>query len=264
MVQQSRLAEQVADSPSLREPPYRPAMLLSPAERDELAVKLGDAANYEGTLLRELVEAQPENLEFRKALVCSIASAEFAGIDAFSRKVVQWQDWNVPHELILAMARQTWDEVRHAQLALGLLESYGGDVTEYPDTLGGGQGQRPMLRQMMGDDPADPIVSLETTNVALEGQALTLFQNVSRLGEKVGDRLMAHVYDYNWADEVTHTAIGDYFVRALCDGDPEKEARALRVHARYDAMRAQLSGEQQDEIKEFFAEEMERATAALA
>ncbi|HZU75496.1 MAG TPA: hypothetical protein VFA70_01960 [Dehalococcoidia bacterium] len=265
MVQASRLSEQVANSASLREPPYRPAMTLTPQEREELAKKLGDAANYEGQILRELVEADPANVEFKKALVSSIASAEFAGIDAFSRKVVQWQDWDVPPELILAMARQTWDEVRHAQLAIGLLESYGGTIGEYPDTLAGGGGQRgPMMKEMLGDDPADPLISLETTNVSLEGGALTMFQNVSKLGRRIGDHLMEHCYDYNWADEVTHTAIGDYFVKALCDGDPEKEQRALRAHARYDEMRNRLSGEQQDEIREFFAEETERATAALA
>src|SRR5579883_3272265 len=237
MVQASRLSEQVANSASLREPPYRPAMTLTPQEREELAKKLGDAANYEGQILRELVEADPANVEFKKALVSSIASAEFAGIDAFSRKVVQWQDWDVPPELILAMARQTWDEVRHAQLALGLLDAYGGRVDEYPDTLAGGSSGREQMAHALGDDPSDPLVSLETTNVALEGAALTMFSEMSHLGARIGDDLMRHVYDYNWADEVTHTAIGDYFVRQLCAGDPEQERRAVRVHARYDALR---------------------------
>src|SRR5581483_5570617 len=90
--------------------------------------------------LRPMVEADPENIELRKAMVSAIMSAEFAGIDAFGRKVVEWQEWPVPPALILAMARQTWDEVRHAQLAKGVLESYGGRVGEYPDTLAGGGG----------------------------------------------------------------------------------------------------------------------------
>ena len=74
---------------------------------------------------------------------------------------------------------------------------------------------------------------------------------------------MEHCYDYNWADEVTHTAIGDYFVKQLCDGDPEKERRALAVHARHERMRAQLNGEQTDEIRRFFAEEDDRGALAL-
>ena len=110
----------------------------------------------------------------------------------------------------------------------------------------------------------DPIISLSVTNVALEGAALDLFKGTSELGRKVNDGLMELVYDYNWADEVTHTAIGDYFVKALCEGKPEEEARALRAHAMFEGMRERLSGQQSSEIREFFAEEIERGTAALA
>jgi hypothetical protein len=261
-----KLAEQLREAPSRREPAYRPMMTIDDEERRALERRLGAAQNYNPETLRRLVAADPSNIELRKALVSGIMSAEFAGIDAFSRKVVEWQDWEVPSTLILAMARQTWDEVRHAQLAKGCLEAYGGHVGEYPDTLaggGGGAAARQMQAQMLGDDPADPIISLSTTNVSLEGAALTLFEAMSHLGRQVGDELLAHCYDYNWSDEVTHTAIGDYFVKQLCDGDPDKERRALSAHARHERMRAQLSGEQTEEIRQFFAEEDERGTIAL-
>jgi hypothetical protein len=174
----------------------------------------------------------------------------------------------------MAMARQTWDEVRHAWLAIGLIESYGGEIGEYPDTLAGGApppGVAPSgpLTEAIGSQTAvearlrDPVVSLSMTNVSLEGGALTLFQETSAVAEKIGDSLMAHCYDYNWADEVTHTAIGDYFVKELTEGKPQEEAKALRVHAMAEGFRARLSGQQSAELKEFFAEEMTRATAAL-
>ncbi|MGI8549383.1 MAG: hypothetical protein ACR2PL_01105, partial [Dehalococcoidia bacterium] len=115
-----------------------------------------------------------------------------------------------------------------------------------------------------GEDPADPVISLSTVNVSLEGAALNTFHGVSTLGEKIGDDLMRHCYDYNWADEVTHTAIGDFFVKQLCEGNPEREHLALRAHTRAEYMRAQLSGEQVEEIREFFDEENERATIALS
>ena len=261
-----RLAERLQETPSRRDPPYRPLMTLSDDERKRLEERLGAPQNYNPEMLRRLVAADPSNIELRKALVSTIMSAEFAGVDAFSRKVVEWQDWDVPHTLIMAMARQTWDEVRHAQLAKGVLESYGGEVGEYPDSLaggGGGAAARAAQQQMLGDNPADPIISLSTTNVSLEGAALTLFEGMSHLGRQIGDHLLAHCYDYNWADEVTHTAIGDYFVKQLCEGDPEKERRALAAHARHERMRTQLSGEQTDEIRRFFAEEDERGTLAL-
>lgn len=269
----NKFAEKVRETPSCREPAYRPAMNMSEEEKKSLDEKIGDANLYADLVtMREMVRHEPDNLELRKALVSGIASAEFAGIDAFSRKVVEWQEWPVPNTLIMAIARQTWDEVRHAALAMGLIESYGGEIGEYPDTLAGGapppgvspqgpltQGFGAQAEQLM----REPVVSLSMTNVSLEGGALILFQETSAVGEKIGDHLMAHCYDYNWADELTHTAIGDFFVKLLTEDNPEEEAKALRVHALAEGFRARLSGDQSDELKEFFAEEMSRATAAL-
>ncbi len=274
----TKFAEHVKEMPSVREPAYRPAMYMSDEEKAELDKKIGDAGLYQDLFtMREMVRAQPENIELRKALVSGIASAEFAGIDAFSRKVVEWQDWDVPPTLIMAIARQTWDEVRHAHLAVGLIESYGGEIGEYPDTLAGGAPPQAAAQQAanggtgvgagfaaVGEElMRDPVVSLSMTNVSLEGGALTLFQETSSVGEKIGDHLMAHCYDYNWADEVTHTAIGDFFVKQLTEDDPDAEAKALRVHAFAEAFRARLSGEQSAELRDFFAEEMTRANMAL-
>jgi hypothetical protein len=272
----SKFADKVRETPSVREPAYRPAMWLSEEEKRELDTKIGDAGLYQDLFtMREMVRTSPENIELKKALVSGIASAEFAGIDAFSRKVVEWQDWPVPQTLIMAIARQTWDEVRHAWLAKGLIESYGGEIGDYPDTLAGGapppgvSPQGPLSEAMGGNAQAveslmrEPVVSLSMTNVSLEGGALTLFQETSAVAEKIGDGLMAHCYDYNWADEVTHTAIGDYFVKKLTEDNPEEERKALRVHALAEGFRARLSGQQSDELKEFFAEEMGRATSAL-
>ena len=117
--------------------------------------------------------------------------------------------------------------------------------------------------------PADggmrsPIVSLSMTNVSLEGGALTLFKGTSDLGRKIDDGLMELCYDYNWADEVTHVSIGDYFVKMLSEGDPRAERIALLAHARHEMTRAgALTEAQMAELKAFFDEEMERAEEAL-
>ncbi len=295
----SKLSEHIQQMPSRRNPPYRPAMTIDKEEAAELDEKLGDAANYDIGLLREMVTADPDNIEFRKALVSGIASAEFAGIDAFSRKVCEWQDWDVPPSLIMAMARQTWDEVRHARLAMGIIESHGGKIGEYPDTLAGGAGggtppstqggghahgnahdagqqqQAAANNDAAGGAPQGvaatpqnalqgPVAMLSAVNVSLEGGALALFRGTCELGARIGDELMEHCFDYNWADEVTHTAIGDYFVKKLTEDDPAKEKSALRIHAFSEFGRRRLDEELTVELKEFFADEMERATAALA
>jgi hypothetical protein len=265
----SKLADHIKETPPRRVPPYRPALLLDEAGRAELAEKIGDADNYDLIQLREMIQADPDNIEFRKAMVSAIASAEYAGVDAFSRKVCEWQDWDVPWSLIMAIARQTWDEVRHAQLATGVLESYGGHIGEYPDTLAGGAPPPSVSgtgSQAVGPPAGimnDPVITLSAVNVSLEGGALRLFEETSKLGERVGDPLLQHCYDYNWADELTHAMIGDYFVRALALEDPNAERRALRAHAMFEYSRVRLGEQQTEELKEFFAEEMGRATAAL-
>ncbi|MEE8337577.1 MAG: hypothetical protein V3R95_05915 [Dehalococcoidia bacterium] len=62
----------------------------------------------------------------------------------------------------------------------------------------------------------------------MEGRALLLFSGVSRLGAKIGDMAMEQAYDYNWADEVLHVAIGDYFVKKIGERRPETAATAPR------------------------------------
>ena len=266
----SKLAEHIRELPSRRNPPYRPALTIDDAERAELDKKLGSADNYELIQLREMVREAPDNIEFRKAMVSGIASAEYAGVDAFSRKVCEWQDWDVPWSLIMAIARQTWDEVRHAQLATGVLDSYGCEIGEYPDTLAGGAGgppaqQGPLTQAAaaIGNIMNDPVITLSAVNVSLEGGALALFKETSKLGERIGDELLGHCFDYNWADEVTHTTIGDFFVKELCEDNPEAEHRALRAHGMFEFQRARLGEDQTRELKEFFAEEVARAQAAL-
>ena len=102
-----KLAERLIDTPSRRDPPYRPVTTMGGEDRRLLAERLGEPRNYNPETLRRLVQADPSNVELRKALVSTIMSAEFAGVDAFSRKVVEWQEWDVPTALIMAMARQT-------------------------------------------------------------------------------------------------------------------------------------------------------------
>jgi hypothetical protein len=50
-------------------------MFIDAVEREALDQKLGSAANYDLGLLREMVAQDPENIEFRKALVSGIVSA---------------------------------------------------------------------------------------------------------------------------------------------------------------------------------------------
>jgi len=88
------------------------------------------------------------------------------------------------------------------------------------------------------------------------------------LDEKIGDRAMEQAYDYNWADEVLHVAIGDYFLKKIAEQRPETEATALKVQAQTELNRAegQRSGGEDviNEVKAFLEEEADVAASALA
>jgi hypothetical protein len=109
----------------------------------------------------------------------------------------------------------------------------------------------------------DPLTSLSATNVSLEGAGLVLFSGMTQLAHRAGDQLLEHCFDYNWADEVTHVQIGDYFVRRLCLDDPAAERRALGAQAVAEAARGSLTESERAEIAELFADELQRGIAAL-
>ena len=115
----------------------------------------------------------------------------------------------------------------------------------------------------------DPVSGLSRTNVGVEGRALLLFSGVSRLGAKIGDRAMEQAYDYNWADEVLHVAIGDYFLKKIAERRPETEATAMKAQAQVELNRAQTQQQRGgddviNEVKAFLEEEADVAASVLA
>jgi hypothetical protein len=269
-----KLSEYLNEHRSRRDPPYRPLAVIDDAERERLDEKIGGVANYGSNALQRMVLADPDNKEYKRALTSSIVSAEYAGIDAFGSRVAHYEDEDIPEYLLMAMVRQTWDEVRHARLGTELLElEYDGTLGEYPDTLAGSANARrddltEEQRSIMKRANMDPVSGLSRTNVGVEGRALLLFSGVSRLGAKIGDRAMEQAYDYNWADEVLHVAIGDYFLKKIAEQRPETEATALKVQAQTELNRAegQRSGGEDviNEVKAFLEEEADVAASVLA
>ncbi len=264
------LSDYLDDHPAVRNPPYRPLATIDDAERARLDERIGGPDHYASDVLQRLVLQDPDDLEYRRALVSSIVSAEYAGIDAFGRNVARWEDQPLPDGLLLAMVRQTWDEVRHARLGTELLESYGGVLGEYPDTLAGAsQAQQQTQEEAIAARvrALNPVMILSSVNVGIEGAALRLFSGVSRLGARIDDHLMEHVYDYNWADEVVHVSIGDWFLKRIADEHPQAERAALRAQAMTEAgrenQRRNVAPQVREEVMDFLQNETDRATSVL-
>lgn len=218
--------ERLGAGEARRDPPYRSILDLNDEERKELAERLGGPQNYNAVVLREMARA---DRKFFAPLIMAILSAEFRGVDFFGRFIVESEEYNVPWHMTLAFARQTFDESRHTHLNMKLLESLGSYVGEYPDIILGPPGD-----QEIPAEELDPAVLIARINVALEGFALTTFEEIRELAEKTGETMVEHCHDYNMADEVTHVGIGDYWLEKLSQEQPWRATRAKAAQEEFE------------------------------
>lgn len=225
------LHERLGPNVAVREPPYESIMELTSERRAELSEKLGGTQNYNPVILREMAR---KDRRFLAPLIMSILSAEFRGIDFFGRFVVDMQTSDVPWHMTMAFARQTFDESRHTALNMKLLEHLGSRVGEFPDIILG------PTRDEIPEEELDPAVLMARINVALEGFALTSFEEIRKLAQDIGEELIEHCHDYNMADEVTHVAIGDYWLDRLSKDQPWRKERAQAVQEEFDKMMAMV------------------------
>ncbi len=219
------LRERIGPTEAKREPPYRTPMELTPEQQKTLAEKLGGLQNYNPVVLREMAR---KDRHFFAPLIMAILSAEFRGIDFFGRFTVESQEYDIPWHMTLAFARQTFDESRHTLLNMKLLEHLGSHLGEYPDIILGPQ------RDDIPPEELDPAVLLARVNVALEGFALTTFEEIRALAEQTGEEMVAHCHDYNMADEVTHVALGDYWLEKLSQQQPWRKDRAKAAQQEFE------------------------------
>lgn len=211
---------------AVREPPYRSVFELTQEEQKTLAEKIGGVMNYNPVVLREMAR---RDRRFLAPLIMAILSAEFKGIDFFGRFVVESENYNVPWHMTLGFARQTFDESRHTQLNLQLLEHLGSYLGEYPDIILG-----PPPGHEIPEEDLDPAMLLARVNVALEGFALTTFEELRALAEYLGEELVEQCHDYNMADEFTHVALGDYWLEKLSQIEPWRKERAMAAQQEFE------------------------------
>ena len=219
------LRERYPPNSARREPPYRTTMELSPEQQKTLQDQLGGPQNYNPVVLREMAR---KDRRFLAPLIMAILSAEFRGIDFFGRFTVESEEYNVPWHMTLAFARQTFDESRHTMLNMKLLEHLGSYVGEYPDIIIGPQ------RDDIPPEELDPAILLARVNVALEGFALTTFEEIRKLAQDIGEEMVEHCHDYNMADEVTHVALGDYWLEKLSQQQPWRKDRAKAAQEEFE------------------------------
>ncbi len=194
----------------------RPAHhILLPAERLRNArIEQGLTAN----------SPMPYEEDFLKSRLHGICAGEFQAMEAAGRTLYDFPD--APWEFQLDMARQVWDESRHADIYLKLLDYVGSYYGEFPEG-------EVLWSCTQAEDPAARVAGI---NRGLEGLACDVFEQLIRLAQNMGDEVIERAVDYVLADEITHVRMGSKWMRKLTEGDPERLARAQDFQDNIDAL----------------------------
>jgi len=158
--------------------------------------------------------AMPYEDDFLKARLHGICAGEFQAMEAAGRSIFDFPD--APWEFQLDMARQVWDESRHAEIYMKLLEYTGSYYGEFPES-------EVLWSCTQAEDPAARVAGI---NRGLEGLACDVFEQLIRLAQRMGDEVIERSVDYVLADEITHVRMGSKWMRKLTEGDPERLKKA--------------------------------------
>jgi uncharacterized ferritin-like protein (DUF455 family) len=156
----------------------------------------------------------PFDEEQLRARLHGIYTGELQAMEAAGRTLFDFPD--APWEFQLDMARQVWDEARHAEIFERLVEYMGAKAGDYVET-------EILWRCTQAEDPAQRIAGI---NRGLEGLACDVFDQLIRIAQRNGDEVIERSVDYVLADEITHVRMGSKWMRKLTEGDPARLARA--------------------------------------
>jgi uncharacterized ferritin-like protein (DUF455 family) len=109
------------------------------------------------------------------------------------RRVCDCAD-EVPWECTMDLARQVWDESRHVEIFIKLLEHVEGSMGAYPET-------DMLWRCSCAESPEECVASI---NCGLEGLAGDVLGQLIELARKVGDPVIERALDFVLADDLTH------------------------------------------------------------
>lgn len=148
--------------------------------------------------------------------------SETEALDIFGRYVYEFHE--LPWQFHFESARIAWDEARHVELLLNVLERYGGRVGAFPAKA---PGYEEFVRE------PTPLRKILMVNVIAEGEVSTDTQTQHRDAfRQLGDELSAILKDYEMADEVVHGQFGVKWSRWLADASGEDYERALAAARR--------------------------------
>jgi uncharacterized ferritin-like protein (DUF455 family) len=134
---------------------------------------------------------------------------EVLSLEVAAQTIVDFPD--APWELRLELARQCWDETRHARLCLERLRE-----------IGGRKGEFPIINHEWNVTCAlDSMAArLAVQNRTFEAGSLDVLQQVITYWEQQGDRRTAEIMEAILADEINHVRFGNLWLRRFTKEDP--------------------------------------------
>jgi uncharacterized ferritin-like protein (DUF455 family) len=183
--------------------------------------------------------------------VHGILVGEMQAMEGAGRTVFDFPD--APWEFTMDMARQVWDESRHVEIYLALLDHLGGYVGEYPETT-------ILWRCACAEDAAARVAGV---NRGLEGLACDVFNQLVHIARKLNDPILERSVDFVLADEITHVRMGSRWLNELTRGDAERRRRAIEFQDSIDE-RFNLGGSRQDGEHELVAISIAKDARRLA
>jgi Uncharacterized protein conserved in bacteria len=142
--------------------------------------------------------------------------SELEAAEIFARYVYEYHQcpWLFHYEA----ARIAWDECRHVELLLNVLDRYDGRVGQFP-------AKAPGFEEFM--HLQSPVERMIMVSVIAEGEVSTDTQTQHREAfRQMGDAFSALLKDYEMADEVSHGQFGERWARKFCEQMGEDYERA--------------------------------------
>jgi uncharacterized ferritin-like protein (DUF455 family) len=156
------------------------------------------------------------SLDHRRELLHGDVNAEIQSLEIAAQSLVDFPD--APWEMRLHLARQCWDEVRHARLFCRRLAE-----------LDGHKGQYPIINQEWGvvcmfDSLAG---RLAVQNRVFEAGSLDVLKESVGAWLKWGDATTSIIMDAVVADEINHVRFANDWLGRLRNDDPKALLKAI-------------------------------------
>jgi uncharacterized ferritin-like protein (DUF455 family) len=157
-----------------------------------------------------------DTTEGKLHLLHDLLNSEFITVERMGRILADFP--KIPWQMKMDMARQAWDEARHAEIVQRRLEELGGHVGMYPTSCFGWE---------QDINRPDPLERLALSNMTFESESCKHLRDWIAKAKATGDARSHQFVDFLLADEVNHVLYGIHWIDELTKNDPERRKRVL-------------------------------------